>query len=631
MTTVTAIVGIGILIFLHEWGHFIACRLTKTRTETFSIGFGRRLFGWERLPGERRRFTWGARKYDPSRHAMDFRVSLIPLGGYVKMAGENPGERSDRPDEFPNKPALARIFIICAGVIMNALTALVLYFAAFAGGMQVSPSVIGGVEQGSAAWKAGVRAGDRVTAVGDTKVRTFYELQIETVLHGRGEPLDLHIERDGTPRTLRVVPEYVEERGALKLGVVQGQSLWLKADGATLTIGADEEATVQGVPVLGGVEAIGALREAVTAGADPVVIEKPDGSHLSIPVAKREVEKGAPPKGPWRIGVASYGSPTVTGVRGAAAERIHEKDVLVAAEFEGGTALPLQSFSDYRSLRFRPGLLGLRVRRGDTTTSVAIDASGPAAKAAWLDDVSVTVEPTNRVTPMALPDSLSDDAESLVRYATVPAVAAGLKPGDAIVSIGGKEIATFEDILARFKDVDSASPLAVVVRGEDGTERTLSVVPARAEPLAGFEATIHEHRVRVAEDVGDAAGLALQRTERELRNVFRLIGSFFSGSVSFHKNIGGPVTIVNASSTAAASSFTLFLALLAYISVSLAVLNILPIPLLDGGHLLFLALEKIKGAPLKESTIGKLQIVGLLLILALLGVALTNDIHGLGR
>ena len=87
-----AILGIGFLIFVHELGHYLACRLTKTRVETFSIGFGTRLFGWENRPGEPKRFTVGRRRLDPADHAMDFRVALFPLGGYVKMAGETPGE-----------------------------------------------------------------------------------------------------------------------------------------------------------------------------------------------------------------------------------------------------------------------------------------------------------------------------------------------------------------------------------------------------------------------------------------------------------------------------------------------------------------------------------------------------------
>src|SRR5439155_10082852 len=113
MNLVVAILGIGFLIFVHELGHFLACRITGTRVETFSIGFGKRLFGWETIGGKRR-LTVGPRRTLPS-EALDVRVALIPLGGYVKMAGElggdgSPGKadvvtyRAPKPDELPAKP-----------------------------------------------------------------------------------------------------------------------------------------------------------------------------------------------------------------------------------------------------------------------------------------------------------------------------------------------------------------------------------------------------------------------------------------------------------------------------------------------------------------------------------------------
>src|SRR5687768_7585498 len=114
-----AILGIGFLIFIHEYGHYTACRLTRTRVETFSIGFGPRLFGWERPKGGKRRFTWGKRQLSPDDHAMDFRVAVVPLGGYVKMAGENPGQpKSGAGDEFSSKSIAQRLLIVVAGVVM---------------------------------------------------------------------------------------------------------------------------------------------------------------------------------------------------------------------------------------------------------------------------------------------------------------------------------------------------------------------------------------------------------------------------------------------------------------------------------------------------------------------------------
>ena len=143
---VMPILGIAFLIFVHELGHYLACRLTKTRVETFSIGFGTRLFGWENKPGEPRRFTVGRRRLDPAERAMDFRVALVPLGGYVKMAGELPTEAPSKdPAEFQNKSVLQRAAILSAGVTMNAVTALLFFILAFNVGVPLVSPEVGGL------------------------------------------------------------------------------------------------------------------------------------------------------------------------------------------------------------------------------------------------------------------------------------------------------------------------------------------------------------------------------------------------------------------------------------------------------------------------------------------------------
>ena len=164
------------------------------------------------------------------------------------------------------------------------------------------------------------------------------------------------------------------------------------------------------------------------------------------------------------------------------------------------------------------------------------------------------------------------------------------------------------------------------MRGTDGEERTLTMTPVALEPLKGPKLSLAEYWEPYESDgIFDAAGVAFARTGREIQNVFRLIGAFFSGRLSFSKNVGGPATIVMASSSAAQRNWLHFLTFLAYISVTLAVLNILPIPVLDGGHLMFILIERVKGSPLKESTMGKLQFVGLMLLLVLMAFAFTND------
>ena len=125
--------------------------------------------------------------------------------------------------------------------------------------------------------------------------------------------------------------------------------------------------------------------------------------------------------------------------------------------------------------------------------------------------------------------------------------------------------------------------------------------------------------------VGDALAIGVNRTWREVKNVFRTIGGLFSGSISFNQNIAGPITLITASKSQAERGPAALFWFLGYISVMLAVLNILPIPVLDGGHALFIIIEKIKGSPLKEETIYNFQKIGFLLLLVLMFFAFKND------
>ena len=143
LTTIVLILGIGAVILVHELGHFLAARYAGVRVETFSIGFGPKLV----------RLRRGDTVYC---------ISLIPLGGYVKMAGEAVGEGSGAPDELNAKSVGQRFVIFAAGVVMNFLFALVLFSLVFAVGVPFRAPVIGKVLRGGPAWGAGLPPGGEV-------------------------------------------------------------------------------------------------------------------------------------------------------------------------------------------------------------------------------------------------------------------------------------------------------------------------------------------------------------------------------------------------------------------------------------------------------------------------------------
>lgn len=181
---------LGTLIFVHEAGHFFVAKLFRVRVLVFSFGFGKRLFGFRR--GD-----------------TDYRVSLIPLGGYVRMAGDNPDEaHSGRPDEFLSKPKWQRFLILFAGPFMNVLIA-VLFMAAI--GMvgteyRLIRPVIAEVFAGKPAAKAGLQAGDQIVRVGSETINDFDDLKLVITMNA-GTPLRVEYLRNGQRRVTTLTPE----------------------------------------------------------------------------------------------------------------------------------------------------------------------------------------------------------------------------------------------------------------------------------------------------------------------------------------------------------------------------------------------------------------------------------------
>jgi regulator of sigma E protease len=183
---------LGVLIFVHELGHFLMARRIGVRVVKFSLGFGPRLFG----------FTRGDTEYC---------ISAIPLGGYVKMAGENPDDpRTGRPDEFLSKTKWQRFQVLVMGPAMNLLLAVVVTAGVLMRGAEVpafqsKPPIVGQVAEGSAAAKGGIRTGDRIVSVAGRDVNTWEQFLVAVGTRANREtPITLM--RDGKEVTVDVTP-----------------------------------------------------------------------------------------------------------------------------------------------------------------------------------------------------------------------------------------------------------------------------------------------------------------------------------------------------------------------------------------------------------------------------------------
>lgn len=188
--------GLGLMILVHEWGHFLAARFFGVRVEVFSIGFGPRL--------------WGIK-----RGATDYRISALPIGGYVRMAGDNAfEERQGAPDEMFSKPRWQRILIALSGPSMNILMALVIVTGlALRGSEQPTyeyqPVNIAGVVKDSAAAQSGIQAGDRIVAFGGVQNPTWDSLNLHLLFSMPGASIPATVERNGSlmPITIHAVPD----------------------------------------------------------------------------------------------------------------------------------------------------------------------------------------------------------------------------------------------------------------------------------------------------------------------------------------------------------------------------------------------------------------------------------------
>ncbi|MFZ5562945.1 MAG: RIP metalloprotease RseP [Thermodesulfobacteriota bacterium] len=197
MTTLFAlIIVLGVLIFFHELGHFLVARLFGVGVEKFSLGFGPRLFG----------FKSGI---------TDYQVSAIPLGGYVKMVGEDPDaeeelSEADIPLSFTHKHVAKRFCIVAAGPVFNMLLAVLIFYGLFqVYGMAHLQPVIGDVTDGSPAHAAGLMAGDRVVAVDDAAVASWEEMAL-MIRDSNGRMLRLTVQRGDGLLKVDVRPDPAE-------------------------------------------------------------------------------------------------------------------------------------------------------------------------------------------------------------------------------------------------------------------------------------------------------------------------------------------------------------------------------------------------------------------------------------
>ena len=529
---------LGPLVLIHELGHFVAARLCGVRVLKFSIGFGPTVgFG-------RWRLAW-------TRHGTEYVVAWIPLGGFVKMLGEISDD--EQPPEVPDatpeetlraKPLWQKLVILFAGPAMNLLLPVVIFVGLLAVGLPRPEPVIGLVEPGSPAARAGLEAGDRILGVGGKPV--LWWDTVEDDLRTRpGQEVSVRFERNERIETVQL---HLDARSGLnEFGGVHEVG-WSG-------LGHAQFRAVVGVP------------------------------EAEAPAAKAGLRSGD----------------RVTAVADAPVEDWEQ----LATRYKSAGTQGRVEFTVERGVADEP-----------EKTSVSVPALGSLAE--------LGVVPASVLISRVSPDS--------------PAEKAGLEPGDLLLTADGAPIGSF----ASFAElVRSSGGRTLQIRyARAGETRSISIQPAMLEADNGLGIPEPRYLIGIEAAAATLPGVMGKDVEHNpLRSIPRGfgmtydvtktflagLGKLLTGEVS-HKQLSGPIGIAEIAHKAIERGFEAYLSMLVLISINLGVLNLLPIPVLDGGQALLFTIEGVKRSPVSLRTREIVQQVGVTMLVLLMGLAFWNDL-----
>ena len=346
---------LGVMVLIHELGHFLAARYFDVRVESFSIGFGPRLFGFKRGP-------------------TDYKICLLPLGGYVKMAGETMGEPTGDPDEFLAKPRWQRLIIMAMGPLFNGVLAVALLMGLYMFHYETvafleEPAVVAAVEEDSPAEAAGVVSSDRILAVDGVETPDWKSVHL-AILTAANKTVPVLIERGGERLTLNVAIESNEhdvgdagwiEASPIRLDPIEGKP----AAAAGVQPG-DVVVSVNGKPVLHDRDLLDMIEQ--SAGEPLELTVQRNGEQVQLKVsAQRDTDLSG--REAWLIG--AYIGPVRTVTRLGFTEALDQ-----SLEDNGRYAMLI--------VRFLQGLFEQRMSPRSLEGPIGIARlSGEAARAGW--------------------------------------------------------------------------------------------------------------------------------------------------------------------------------------------------------------------------------------------------------
>jgi len=605
-------IGLGLAIFVHELGHLLAAKRKNVKVDRFSIGFGPRLWGFVR--GE-----------------TEYRLSAVPLGGYVKLAGENPDEEvTDDPRHFMNQKPGVRGLVLIAGVTMNAILGIVLFALAFQLGYPVGLPEIGDVRPGGPADRAGLKAGDVVVEINGRSPVDAEDLHMAQVLSKPGKSAKLTIRRPGVaePLELDVVAEKAEGQGFPTWAITFAYTMVVDeivkgagADGDDCVKVGDVVKSAGGQPVSTWKELVDLMRAAP--GKDiPVEVER-DGKTVAAKLPVGEFRE-------YDLGIKSAsGMQIVHLTRGAAAERAGLRD---ADEIVRIGEIEARSWARLRDALNASGgePIECEVLRDGETQAFTVTPDRRAFDLQVIpglySDYVIGVDP-------AFSRTMGDIDEGS------PLWNAGIRPGDRLTSIevapkkGKAKEDKIKDFIEDFElvalgQLDSGA--AVTIKWiRNGKHMSGSLAGASARTLARIQVFPGSPKMKLDYGLLQSMRFGLRKSYYVIVMLTKSIRSMIRGWINPKKNLAGPIGILQMSFRVAQRGVIHAMYFFALININLAFLNLLPIPILDGGQIVLVIVERIRGRQLSQKAMAVAQYVGLVLILALIVFALYADLSRL--
>ncbi len=701
------VAAFGFIIFVHELGHFVAAKWAGIRVLGFALGFGPAIVSFRKGFG----LTLGSSsgRYDTlvrARGALgepppegvsptEYRLNWVPLGGYVKMLGQeddNPAARSDAPDSYNRCKPWKRMIVISAGVIMNLITAAIIFVIVFMVGLRTEPAVIGEVLPGSAAATAtfagshpgvtepGLRPGDLIESVDGDQIGSRKDLQVASAMSRKGRELEVVVRRPGINEPLRfsVTPREDPVTRLLSFGVgpaSSGTLLEAKPAVRAAFMAQLAQMGLAGVEPgarlvrVGGLSAeaptpIELARAAKESEGAPfeVELENPSGGRVvatlkPIPLLQPQrfadksqpgtavgaehlaglmplmiVDQAAPDSGAFAAGlragdvflaIGDVQYPTL--LQGIAEVRRHAGRKVAVRVLRSGAPVDLPEVPVNRQ-----GQIGFTA--GTTAQTLAMVGAWPAPNRYHAMSESESIEAALDRPPAAAPSG-----------ATL-----GVPAGSRIASVAGVAVANLLDVRKVLRDLARATPtgpLTVTLRvtpptmGSADAEAYQAVWTISESEAASLRELSWDSPVGAwyfkpqqillqASDPWDALKWGVHETHRMMLQTYLTFARLLQGSMKV-EHLKGPVGIAHTGTILVERGFIWLLFFMGVISVNLAVINFLPLPIVDGGHFVFLLYEQFTGRPVSANVQGVATLIGLALIGTMFVVVTYNDLANL--